>query len=115
MNLLLELIIEKGLLLDIFGVIGLGLVALAAINFAKRWNSTGGSIMAGGAIALLLGRIGALILGYYLTPYNQGQFDPTLLAIGKSIPLVLLTAGLGAVVWGLWGHERQLAGQTLSD
>ena len=115
MNLLLELIVKQGLLFDIFGVIGLGLVALAAIRLAKRWGSTGGAIMTWGAIALLLGRIGILIFTYYVTPLNQDNFDPTLLAIGKNVPLALLTLGLGAIVWGFWGHERHLSGAAITD
>lgn len=115
MNVLLELIVEQGLLLDIFGVIGLGLVALAAIRLARRWGSTGGTIMTWGAISLLIGRIGILIFTYFVTPLTEGEFDPTLLAIGKNIPLALLTLGLGAIVWGFWDHERQMSGTPITD
>ncbi|MEP4076632.1 hypothetical protein [Haloferula sp.] len=114
-NLLFDTIIKQGLLLDIFGVIGLGLVALAAIRFAKKCDSTGATVMTWGAISLLIGRIGIMIFAHYVTPLNQGDFDPTMLAICKNVPLTLLTLGLGAIVWGLWGHERQLSGEPITD
>lgn len=110
MNLLLEIIINQGMLLDLLGVIGLGLVALSAIRLARRWDSLGGKVMTWGAISLIVGRIGILIFGHYVTPLNQAEFDPTLLAWAKNVPLTLLTLGLAGIVWGFWGHERQSAG-----
>lgn len=115
MNLLLELVITQGFLIDVFGVVGLGLVALAAIRLARHWGSTGGTIMTWGAISLLVGRIGIVIFSHHVTPFNQAAFDPTLLAIGKNVPLLLLTLGLGAIVWGFWGHERQLSAAPIAD
>jgi hypothetical protein len=115
MNLLLDLVITQGFLIDVFGVVGLGFVALAAIRLARHWGSIGGTIMTWGAISLMVGRIGILIFSHYVTPFNQGEFDPTLLAIAKNVPLLLLTIGLGAIVWGFWGHERQLSAARITD
>ncbi|MEM9237774.1 MAG: hypothetical protein AAGB14_13435 [Verrucomicrobiota bacterium] len=115
MNLLLEIIIDQGLLMDIFGVIGLGLVALAAIRLASQWSSSGGTIMTWGAILLITGRIGILIFSQFVTPFNQSDFDPTLVAVCKNVPITMLTLGLGAIVWGFWDHERQTSGEAIAD
>ena len=61
MNLLLEVIIANGLLFDAFGVIGLGLLALAALRLVREKKSWGGSMMAYGAVALLIARIYVLL------------------------------------------------------
>lgn len=115
MNLLLDIVINQGFLLDIFGVLGLGLVALAAARLAARWDTSGGRIMAWGAISLIVGRIGIMIFTHYVTPFNQGTFDPTLVSLGKGLPLTLLTLGLGSIVWGFWDHERQTSGEAITD
>lgn len=108
MNPLLETIIEKGLVLDSFGIIGLGLVGLAALKLARTYQSWGGKMMAGGAISLLLARL------YFLVAPHVLDTD-LFLAIGSigrllmyAMPPLLLTFGLAWVVWGLWGHERWL-------
>ena len=54
MNLLLEVILKSGLLLDACGVIGLGLLGLAAVKLTSRDKSWGGTMMASGAISLIL-------------------------------------------------------------
>ncbi|MGB6219588.1 hypothetical protein [Haloferula sp.] len=115
MNFLLEIAIKQSFLLDLLGVVGLGLVALAAIRFAKKQGSTGGTIMIWGALALLTGRIGILIFSHIMPSPDQVGFDPTLIALCKNVPLTLLTVGLGAIVWGLWGHERKLSGEPITD
>lgn len=114
MNLLLEITIRQGLLLDIFGVIGIGFVALAAIRFARNLASAGAAIMSMGAIALLVGRIGIMVFSYHVTPLNQADFDPTLIAVCKGVPITLLTLGLGAIVYGFWGHERQISAKSIA-
>ena len=52
MNPLLEVILNQGLLFDALGVIGLGLLGMAAVRLARRNQSWGGTMMAVGAIAL---------------------------------------------------------------
>lgn len=109
MNLLFEIVIQQGFLLDLFGVLGLGLVAFAAVRLAQRMPGRSASLMVWGALALLAGRIGMMIFTQTVTPFNQEQFDPFMLALVKNVNLAMLTGGLGAIVWGFWSHERQLA------
>jgi hypothetical protein len=106
MNLLLEIILKNGLLFDAGGVIGLGLLGLAAVKLASRDKSWGGTMMASGAVCLLLAR-----LFLFLSPHFMN--DDFLLSIGRvgislteGLPPLLLTFGLAGIVWGLWGHER---------
>jgi len=112
MNQLLEIVLKNGLLLDAVGVIGLGLLGLAAVKLALRHQSWGGNMMALGAIALLLARLYFILSHHFID-------DDVLLAIGPigisltiAIPPLLLTFGLAGVVWGLWGHERWLHEET---
>ena len=51
MTLLLEAIVANGLLLDAIGLIGLGVLALAALRLAAKNKSWGGSMMGYGAVA----------------------------------------------------------------
>lgn len=108
MDLLLEVILKNGLLLDAGGVIGLGLIGLAAVKLASRDQSWGGTMLACGAVCLLLARLYLLIAPHFVT-------DDFLLSIGRvgislteMLPPLLLTFGLAGIVWGLWGHERWL-------
>lgn len=111
MNLLFEIVIQQGFLLDLLGVLGLGLVAFAAVRLAQRMPGRSAVFMTWGALALIAGRVGILLLLQVVNPFNQDQFDPTLLAVVKNVNLLLLTGGLGAIVWGFWSHERELAGE----
>ncbi|MCH7227749.1 hypothetical protein [Haloferula sp. A504] len=111
MNLLFEIIIQQGFLLDLFGVIGLGLVAFAALRLAQRLPGHHAAFMTWGALAMIAGRIGILLFTQVVTPFNQEQFDPFMLALVKNANLLLLTGGLGAIVWGFWSHEQQLAAE----
>ena len=108
MDLLLEIILKNGLLFDACGVVGLGLLGLAAVKLASRDQSWGGTMMASGAISLLLARL-------YLSLSPHFVDDDFLLSIGRvgislteALPPLLLTFGLAGIVWGLWGHERWL-------
>lgn len=109
MNLLLQVVLQNGFLLDIFGIIGIGLIGLAAIRLSKRFGGRSGLIMCLGALSLVLGRVGMLVFTHFVTPFNQASFHPALLSWGKTLPLVLLTLGLGAIVAGFWSHERETA------
>ena len=111
MNLLFEIVLQNGVILDVFGVIGIGLIGLAALRLSRHFGGSSGLIMTWGALSLVAGRIGMIIFSSFVTPFNQAQFDPTLLNLAKTTPLVLLTIGLGAIVWGFWSHERETAPQ----
>lgn len=112
MNPLLYVILEKGLLFDSFGIIGLGLIGLAAVKLARTYGSWGGTLMASGAISLLVAR-----LYFTLSPHFLN--DDFRLAIGQvgnilieGLPTILLTFGFAAIVGGLWGHERWMNEET---
>jgi hypothetical protein len=107
-NPLLEIVIEKGLLLDAAGVIGLGLVALAAVKLARKDCSWGGTMMASGAIALLVARLYLLTSPHFLTREIVAELPAFLVTMMGILPTGLLTFGLAGIVWGLWGHERWL-------
>lgn len=108
MNLLLEFVLKSGFVLDALGVIGLGLVGLAAVRLSRRYGSWGGSLMASGALLLLLGRLWILISGDFLTGDVRAVLGPDMFRVLALLPTALLTAGLAGIVWGLWGHEKWL-------
>lgn len=108
MELLLDVIIKNGLLIDAAGILGLGLIALAAAKLARRDRSWGGNLMAIGAIFLLIARLYFLLGPQFIT-------NDVLYAIGPlgnsalfALPPLLLSFGLAGIVWGLWSHERWL-------
>jgi hypothetical protein len=112
MSSLLEVFIHHGLLLDAAGIIGLGLLGLAAIKLARRDQSWGGTMMAIGAIALLVARLYCVLSPYLVTNdvlYHIGRVGVSL-TIG--LPPLLLSMGLAGIVWGLWGHERWLKNES---
>lgn len=108
MNPLLDAIVTNGLLLDAAGVIGLGFVGLAAVRLSQRERSWGGTMMAIGAIGLLVARL--FILATPLLAKGGifqalgGKTTYTLM----TLPPFLLTLGLAGIVWGLWAHEKWL-------
>ena len=108
MSSLLEVFITHGLLLDAGGVIGLGLLSLAAIKLARRDRSWGGSMMAAGAIALLVARLYLVLSPHFVDHQVLHMIGPIGISLTIGLPQLLLTFGLAGVVWGLWGHERWL-------
>lgn len=50
MNRLFDVVLNSGLALDALGIIGLGLIALAAVKLARRNQSWGGTMMATGVV-----------------------------------------------------------------
>ena len=108
MSPLLEIFIGKGLLLDAIGVIGLGLVGLAALKLSRSHRSWGGTMMALGAIALLSARLYLLFSRHFMTEDILLAIGPAGIAMTYALPPLLLTFGLAGIVWGLWGHERWL-------
>ncbi len=107
MNILFEIVIQQGFLLDLFGVIGLGLVALGAVRLSRRMESRSASLMTWGALSMLVGRIGILVLVHGVTAAQRAHWDPMLMMLAKNIPVALLTFGLGAIVYGFWSHEKE--------
>ena len=106
MNLLLEVIIANGLLFDALGVIGLGLLALAALRLVREKKSWGGSMMAYCAVALLIARIYVLLAPHVVDNDFLIAVGPIGISLMMALPPILLTFGLAGVVWGLWGHEK---------
>lgn len=108
MNPLLEVILKNGLLLDAAGVIGLGLIGLAAVKLARRHQSWGGTMMAVGAVAVLLARFYLVISPHFVDNNVLHSIGPIGISLTIGLPPLLLTFGLAGIVWGLWGHERWL-------
>jgi hypothetical protein len=106
MNLLLEAVLKNGLLFDAFGIIGLGLLGLAAIKLARRHQSWGGTMMAVGAISLLLARLYTILSPHFINDDVLHMIGPVGISLTIGLPPLLLAMGLAGVVWGLWGHER---------
>lgn len=108
MNPLLEAIVNKGLLFDAAGVIGLGLVGLAALRLAREQQSWGSTIMAAGAIAVLLARLYLVSSPFFMDIELAAKIGPVGNSLAIGLPPLLLTLGLAGIVWGLWSHERWL-------
>ncbi len=108
MDLLLDVFVRNGFLLDALGVLGLGLLGLASVRLSQRYRSWGGSLLASGSLLLLLGRLIVLVSPHLVTPEVQASMGVTVAEIFNLAPMALLTLGLAGVVWGLWGHEQWL-------
>jgi hypothetical protein len=108
MNSLPDLLFRQGLMLDLVGVCGLGLIALAAIRLARRHGSWGGNMMAFGAVALMLARIYFILAPHVITDDLLHAIGPVGISLTFALPPLLLSLGLAGVVWGLWGHDRWL-------
>lgn len=108
MDVLLKFFVTNGYLMDALGVVGLGLLGLAAVRLSQRYRSWGGSLLASGAMLLLLGRLWVLVTPQIMTPELSVELGTTITEIISLAPFALLTAGLAGVVWGLWGHEQWL-------
>jgi len=109
MNLLLEVFLKNGLLLDACGVIGLGLLGLSAVKLASRDQSWGGTMMASGAVSLLLARLFLSLSPHFMNIDFMSAIGPVGISLTIALPPLLLTFGLAGIVWGLWGHERWLS------
>ncbi len=108
MNPLLESILKQGLLFDAVGIIGLGLIGLAAVKLALRNRSWGGTMMAVGAVSLLIVRLYLVIAPHVITLDLLCDIGPLGNSLLIGLPPILLSLGLAGIVWGLWGHERWL-------
>ena len=101
MNSLLEIALRNNLVFDAFGVIGLGLLGVAAVRLSRKYHSWGG-----GAIALIVARLYYVISPHFITNDLLAAIGPVGIALTLALPPLLLTSGLAGIVWGLWGHER---------
>lgn len=108
MDLLLDVFVKGGFVLDALRLMGLGLLGLAAARLSQRYHSWGGSLLATGALLLLLSRLWTLLTPLLVTPELQTAMGQTWSGILALVPTALLTGGLAGVVWGLWGHEQWL-------
>jgi hypothetical protein len=108
MNPLLDAILNQSLLLDAAGITGLGLLGLAAARLTRRHRSWGGTMMASGAVAVLLARLYFVISPHFITREVLHAIGPVGISLTIGLPPLLLSLGLAAIVWGLWGHERWL-------
>ena len=108
MNPSLELLAQGSFLLDAAGLIGICLVAVAALSLTHKNHSWGGTLMTFGAIALLIGRLYSLLQAHFITRELLQSLGPVFISLHYSLPVVCLTIGLAGVVWGLWGHEKWL-------
>jgi hypothetical protein len=107
-NQLLESIVANGFLLDTIGVIGLGLLAFAALRLAREKRSWGALMMSFGAFALLIARVYVLLAPFFVDNDFLHAVGPLGIALIEALPILLLSFGLAGVVWGLWGHEKWL-------
>lgn len=108
MNPSLDAILSNDLLFHACGLIGLGLIALAAVKLARRYHSWGGTMMAAGAISLFVGRLFLLLSPHFVDDNFLYAVGPIGIGLTIALPPLLLSFGLAGVVWGLWGHERWL-------
>jgi hypothetical protein len=111
-NSFLETIILRGLLFDALGVIGLGLIGFAAVRLARKHQSWGGTMMALGAVALLIARLYFVLAPHFLNNDMLAAIGPVGISLTIALPPILLTFGLAGIVWGLWGHERWVQEET---
>jgi len=108
MSLLLEVVTRNGLIFDAVGILGLGLIGLAAVRLSSRHKSWGGNMMALGAISLLTARLYHVVAPHFINDNVLGAIGSVGISLTYGLPPLLLTFGLAGIVWGLWGHEKWL-------
>jgi hypothetical protein len=111
-NSLLETLVFRGLLFDALGVVGLGLLGIAAVSLARRHHSWGGTMMALGAVSLLIARLYFVLAPHFLDNDMLVAIGPVGISLTIALPPLLLSFGLAGIVWGLWGHERWVQEET---
>ena len=109
MNVLLETLVTHGQLLDLFGVVGMGFLAVAGLRLAKACRVAHTRTLAWGAVALILGRVISVMLQSLIHPFEPLPFPLEIIELLHLTATVLMIGGLGLVVWGFWSHERGLA------
>lgn len=113
MSPLIETLLERGVALDALGIVGLCMVALAAVRLTRVHHSWGGTMLTCGALSLLAGRLYLLLSPYLITNDVLYAIGPLGISLTYAIPPLLLTFGLAGIVWGLWAHERWYNEETL--
>ena len=108
MNILFEIVIQQGFILDLFGVLGLGLVGLGALRLSRRMDSRSAACMTWGALSMLSGRIGILLYVHLTTAAQRAEWEVWMLSLARNVPVGLLTLGLGAIAYGFWSHEKEV-------
>lgn len=108
MNPLFEYLLKSGMPLDCLGLLGIGFVGLAATRLAARYRSWGGTMMASGAISVLLARFYFIIAPQVMTRETLDAIGAVPMELIAALVPLLLSFGLAGVVWGLWCHERWL-------
>lgn len=108
MNPLFEAIIKGGFLVDSLGVVGLGLIGVAAVRLAGKERSWGGTTMALGAIGLIIARLIVLFRPHLAAAGIFEMLGDASTRMVFVLPTFLLTLGLAGVVWGLWAHDKWL-------
>ncbi|MCF7675901.1 MAG: hypothetical protein K9N23_08475 [Akkermansiaceae bacterium] len=108
MNPSLDWLQINDLLFGAAGVIGLALLALAAASMARGSQSWGARLLAGGAVLLLLTRVHVMASPHLLTPQVLANLGWRVTSILFTLPPLMLTVGLVAVVWGVWACGREL-------
>jgi hypothetical protein len=91
------------------GIIGLAVLALAAARMARDTHGWGPRLIAAGAVVLLLARVYLMASPLLLPPPVLVRFGHSAVTLSLVLPPFMLTIGLFAVVWGFWGHSRELA------
>jgi|DewCreStandDraft_4_1066084.scaffolds.fasta_scaffold60714_2 hypothetical protein len=103
-----EMLITGGLPLDMLGLFGLALVAVAAIRLSSRHRSWGGNTMAIGATMLFLARLWMILSPRVMTMDLEHALGPVFISLTIGLPPLFLSFGVAAVVLGFWSHERWL-------
>jgi hypothetical protein len=106
MNPLSDALVRGGLLLDVFGVLGLGLIGLTAVRLSRRDGSWGGPWMSVGALSLLSARL--FVLAKPALTELGVTFTGTAARLAIVLPPLFLILGLAGIVWGVWAHDRWL-------
>lgn len=109
MNVLLETLVTHGQLLDLFGIVGMGFLAVGGLRLAKRHHIAHTRTLAWGAIAMILGRVISVMLQSLIHPFEPLPFPLEIIELSQLVSTVLMISGLGLVVWGFWNHERSVA------
>src|SRR5690606_30579637 len=86
-------------LLDVVGLLGLLWLTAAGWDLARARRFTGAWLMAGGAAALLFGRLFVVVSPRVLTVEVLGGLGRPVTVVASVLPMILLTSGVLFFVW----------------